>query len=71
MSQIAALSGGLVVVALCAFILALVLRLTHLIRARFAKSREITLCFLVATWSLFGAFVVFMVGICASSFLSG
>ena len=68
-SQIAALCGGLVVIALCSVVLALTLRITHWIRAHFAQSREITLCFLVATWSLFSAIVVFAVGLCATSML--
>jgi len=61
---------SLMVIALCSVILALALRVTGWIREYFSRSREITLCFLVATWSLFGAFVVFVVGLCASSFLS-
>ncbi len=71
MSLIAALCAGLLVLALCSVILALALRVTHWIREHFTRSREITLCFLVATWSVFGAFVVFAVSFCVNSFLPG
>jgi len=60
----------LVVIAGCSLILALALRVSRLIRDRFAESRELALCLLVTTWSLFGAVVVMVVGACASGFLT-
>jgi hypothetical protein len=52
----------LVSISVCALLLALTLRLTHWIRDRFSHAPEISWCFLVATWSTFGAVVVGLFG---------
>ncbi len=57
--------------AFCSVVLALTFRIARWIRSRFAESKEITLCFLVATWSLFGAIVIFAIGLCATSIIDG
>lgn len=60
-----AIAGGLVAIAVCALLLALTLRVTHWIRERFSRSPEISWCFLVATWSTFGACVIGLAGVLA------
>ncbi len=70
MHLVASISAALAMLAFCSIILALTLRVTHWIRARFSQSREIAWCFLTATWSSFGAIVLLLIGFCASSVTS-
>jgi hypothetical protein len=60
-----AIAGALASISACALLLALTFRITHWIRHRFGATPEISWCFLVATWSSFGAFVVCLFGVFA------
>jgi hypothetical protein len=51
-------------IALVALVSAFTLRIAHSARARFAHSRELASCILIAIWATYGATVAFLVGYC-------